>query len=274
MWRIQQLGAAIVAALTYLPGGRTAWGLLLWFSLLVTLLALGILRLVVKPERMRRARNRALAHLMEFRLYQHEWKAVPRIMGRTIVATFRYLAVWLWPLTVLSFVLGPLLAPAHLRFEYRPFAVGETAHIKVALRSPADVAAVSLAAPETSLAHVEDEPFRSAADGEAIWRIRISGEGMIPLHVVLGDRILGLQVVAGEGITAVSPARVSADQIRWNTVLGEAPLPADSPVKQITIDYPRRPWRLGNLQAPWILACFMLCILLGLALKPVFGVEF
>jgi hypothetical protein len=274
-WRIQSMSGAAISALTHLPGGQSAWGLLFWFSALVTLVALAIVRVTVAPERVRRARNRALACLMEFRLYQHELTSVARIMGRTVGATLRYLAVWMPPLFVLVLALWPLFAQAYLRFEYRPFRVGETVHIKVAARNAADVAELSLQFPEGDALEPDGEPFRSMAAGEAVWRARVRRPGRISARAaVAGWSVDFFVMAAGDGTAAVSPVRVAADRIGRFSVLGEAPWAADSPVAEIFVDYPRRMWRVGNTRIHWALACFMLCMAFGMALKPAFGVEF
>lgn len=275
-WRLQQISGVALETLGRLPGGRFPWGLLAWFSLVITIIALMVLRITTKPAWVVRARNRALARLMEFRLYQHELASVVFIFGRVLAAIGGYLWLWLAPLTILTLVLWPVLAQACLRFHYRPFRVGEPIQIKAFVREADDLRAITLEWPEEAGLEMTGAPFRSVSEREIVWQLRAREAGKIPLRLAADGAVTAETnlVIGEEPWERVSPLSVAADRVVWGEPLAEAPWPAGARIERMKVEYPRRIWRLGSVRIHWILACFMLCMLMGLALKPALGVEF
>ena len=53
----------------------------------------------------------------------------------------------------------------------------------------------------------------------------------------------------------------------------EAPLPAGSPVKAISITYPDREMKLYGVNLHWLLVFFVVSVAFGFAIKGVVGVE-
>ena len=275
-WQLQRIAGAALLAMRHLPGGRHPWGLLIWFSLCVTLVALMVMRLTMNRERVVRQRNRALARLMEFRLYQHELGTVFAIFGRAVMAIARYLALWLMPLVVLTVVLWPVFAQAYLCFHYRPYRVGEPIQVKAVARDTADWKSVTLKWADPGSLEWDGEPFRSKSERETVWRLRARRPGRIGLHFVVNDTApVEIPVVIGEqDVQPVVPTAAAADRIVWGAPLAQRPWPAGSRIERVNVTYPRQTWQIGSIQIHWLLACFMLCMMMGLVLKPVVGVEF
>lgn len=275
MRRIVYEGVArFLGAMLRLPGAAHPWGFLFWLSLLVTVVALAVFRFSVSPFRVVRARNRALARLLEFRLYQHDVTAAPLILLRTIVATARYLGCRLPAIGILGALFWPLLPYVAELSEYRSFRPGEMVTVRGVVRSVKDLDAAKLQGIDGALLEMVDEPFRSVADREITWRFRARAAGIVPLRWVVHGESADLPLIIGDQFTPLVRTRRAVDQRGWDTVVWNEPLPVVSRWVYIRIDYPSREWMIGPVRIPWILACFMLCMLIGCVLKPVFGVVF
>lgn len=266
--------ARFLGAILRLPGACYPWGFLFWLSLFVTVVALAVFRFSVSPFRVVRARNRALARLLEFRLYQHDVTAAPLILLRTIVATARYLGCWLPAIGILGALFWLLFPHVAELSEYRSFHPGEMVTARGVVRSVNDLDTARLEGVDGSLLEMVDEPFRSVADREIVWRFRARADGVVPLRWVVRGESADLPLIIGDQFTPLVRARWAVDQRGSDAVGWNEPLPVASRWTFIRIDYPPREWMVGPVRIPWILACFMLCMLIGLVLKPVFGVVF
>ena len=68
---------------------------------------------------------------------------------------------------------------------------------------------------------------------------------------------------------------VKARANSWNAFLypQEPPVPGDSVIESIHVDYPHRELKFFGLTVHWLIAFFIISVVAGFALKGVFGIE-
>ena len=244
-------------------------------SFLIALLALVSFKFVSNQSRLRSARNRALAHVLELHLYRDDLLGVFSIFGRILLATLVYLRQSLAPLVILLLPLGIFFIHLAAWFECQPLRPGEPALLTVRLDSAHPVLQTSVAVTNSTGLRVEQPAFVSAAENEIVWRL-------IPqmdltagwVEVTVAGTALRKSVTVSPWLKSVSSRRVRGSS--WNSLLycAEPPLPRDCPVAFIELAYPPRHYYLGATDVNWILAIFVISLAFGLVLRHPMRVEF
>lgn len=268
---INHLFNAIGNAVMRFFDGASPWPGLVAFSFVITLFALAVFRFLSNQRALAAARNRAFARILEFRLYSHEPRAAFGVFARVLGATLGYLKHYALPIAILLPPVLLLLAQMSLWFEHRPLRPGETALLTVTLRPGLPLDEVSAVPPDG--VSLDTDALRIAGERQIVWRLRADAAagGAIDVRTPGGE-------VAKTLIVSPQPARVSTLRTAggaWARLAhpAEPAIERDAGIESISIAYPRREICVGNRPVSWVLACFMLTIIIGLALKPLFGVE-
>lgn len=261
--------------LIFLPfSSLNPWGAMLAISLLTALLMLFIYKKTSNQEGIRRVKNRIKANLLEIRLYQTDLRTQLGSQKELLAANLKYLLYNLKPLLVMIVPIFLILAQLNLWFASRPPAPGETFLLKARFIKTMDLERLrlDLETPEGLVA--ETPPVRIIDEAEVAWRLKVTGPVREPLVIqVNGERYQKI-VPAGKGrLLRVSTVRVKRNL--WQELLypGERPLPADSLLKQIELRFEPQRLKLLGIGFHWLVAYFLLSIILGLALKGLFKVE-
>ena len=260
--------------LLFLPvRGLTPWAGLIIASLLTALLMLFIFRLTSNQAGIRRTKNRIKAHLLELRLYKDNMSVSLRAQGNILIQNLRYIGYNAKPLLVMIVPIILILAQLNLWFGASPLRPGDQTLVKVKLRDGYNPMETALELRTSGGLAVETPPVRIEDEGEYAWRIRAVSAGPAGLEFAVGLSTIAKSVaIGGRPLSKVSPRR---DRRFLDLVLypGEAPLPGGSPIKSIEILYEGRTLNFLGLGVHWLVAYFLLSIVLGFALKGVFKVE-
>lgn len=250
------------------------WPALWAVSLVTAVAALWVIRLASNQEKLRRAKGRQTARLLEFLLYRDDPVVSFGAFGRTLAAAGAYQKELLKPLAVMLVPLVLLLIQLAGWFDARPLRPGEQALVKVRFgdAAPVDTIPVALAASD-GLA-VETEAFRIPEDHEIDWRIRAAETGPQEVEVRADSETLTKHVRVAAGFAQAASRRVRGGW--WNRLThpAEPPLPAAGPVESIEITYPSWADTSPLLAMHWIVWYFLLSLVFGLLLKRPLGVEF
>jgi len=260
--------------LLFLPvRGLTPWAGLIIASLLTALLMLFIFRLTSNQAGIRRTKNRIKAHLLELRLYKDNMSVSLRAQGNILIQNLRYIGYNAKPLLVMIVPIILILAQLNLWFGASPLRPGDQTLVKVKLQDGYNPMETALELRTSGGLAVETPPVRIEDEGEYAWRIRAVSAGPAGLEFAVGLSTIAKSVaIGGRPLSKVSPRR---DRRFLDLVLypGEAPLPGGSPIKSIEILYEGRTLNFLGLGVHWLVAYFLLSIVLGFALKGVFKVE-
>jgi hypothetical protein len=250
------------------------WPMMIGASLIATLFALVVLRLVSNREALRRAKGRQTARALEILLYKDDPLVSLGAVGRVLTAVLAYQKEFLRPLAVMIVPLGLFMIQMDGWFGARPLRPGETALVKAVFKpgTPIEDLAVTMATSE-GLA-VETDPVRIPAAAEIAWRFLAREEGLGWLEVSPDGAPIRKDVVVSR-----KPARVSklrAPSGFWSELAhpSEPPLPMDGALVEIEVVYPPSRLMIGSFPVHWLAAFLALTMLftglLGYLLGPRF----
>jgi hypothetical protein len=267
------------------------------FSVLLGLVVLLIFKATSNPALILRARNRALARILEMWLYRDDpWVSLGSFI-RVLRDNTRYLGVMTLPMLASLLPALLLLAQAYDWFDARPLQPGETALVVAQLKpdAPADTMRrlelsvrvqgfsdgyrATLFTPTASgtCVRIDSPPVCTPALGEIAWRIRANttpaGRAVLTLTDANGFTRVEKYVRAGNGLARVSRCRVTGF-LDWLLHPGEPRLPANQPFMRIKVLYPEARYNFFGLRMGWLPAVLILSLLTGLLLRKPLRVEF
>lgn len=212
----------------------------------------------------RRAKNLAAAHLLEFRLYMDDPRLILRAQRDLIVANLRYLRLMLRPVLVLAVPMALLLAEMDAYYGRAPLATGQPAIVTVQWKAAPRQAELQTPAGIS----VETPAVRIIGDRQTSWRIRPLRTSSGGLRIICPDGVFTKSVSAGPG-----PAFLS--ERRAGSFAGFLLHPAESPFSSsdivwIEVRYPgARVWRIH-----WLIWFFVVSGITAFSLRRRFHTTF
>jgi hypothetical protein len=265
---------SLLDAILYPIRNLNPWIAITALSLLAAIALLLVYRALSDQKGIRTAKNRIAAHLLELRLYQDNMPVTFRAQGSILWWNLKYLQHTIRPVIVMIVPLAFFLIQIDARFGRAPFAPGDTIMVKLRLKQgyrPSQVDAKIEPFPGSA---AETPPLRIDSEREIDWRLQAKEPGIRALTVLINDEILTKRLVVGPAaMAAVSPARVGSP---WYELLlnpCEPPLPESSAVQSIEIGYPPNRLIFLGWHIHWLVAFFVLSVLLGFSLQRLFKVE-
>ena len=250
------------------------WVAMLVISLLTALLLLLVYKKTSNQAGIKQVKNRIKASLLEIRLYQNDFRTQLGSQKQLVAANLRYLLYNLQPLLVMILPIFLLLAQLNLWFGYRAVRPGETFLLKVRFITAVDMERLTLELEAPPGLTVETPPVRIIDLREASWRLRLEKPVSQPLVIqVNGERYQKEIPGSSRRLSRISTVRVRRNL--WQELLypGEKPLPGGSLLSRIELTYPEQRLELLGVGFHWLVAYFLLSIILGLGLKGFFRVE-
>jgi hypothetical protein len=189
-----------------------------------------------------------------------------RSEARLLVCSVQLLWHSLFPVLVMSVPLVFVLAQMAAWYQYRPPVPGsETVLVTMQLQDPAaEWPEISIT--DSAAVRVVTGPVHVFSRAEVYWEIEPVQPGAHELHFRVADQEYAKTFGAGTGFMRLNPRRSSG----WADLLLfplEKPLPGESPVRSIQVDYPERPSRLYGTDW-WILYFCVVSMIFALLSKP------
>jgi uncharacterized membrane protein (DUF106 family) len=253
----------------------------------VSLLAAVVVLLVFKRTSDQRAlaavKRQVHAGFFELRLFADDPPAMLAVQWDLLRHNLRYLRLSLVPMLwlVVPFVLA--IAQLQFHYGYRGLRPGETALVEVALdpawSTAAGVAGSSAGRPALRLAapagvRVETPGVWVPSHHEMTWRIGVDAAGSHVLTVDFAGTPLTKTLEASGGVVRRSPSRLRPSFLDQLLYPAEPPLPADAPVRAISVTCPEASITALGLSAHWLVWFFVLSMIFAFALRRRLGVTF
>jgi len=272
MWPLVHAVTAFFDGLIGLFGGMHPLVGLTVVSILTGGIMLVIFRYTSNQKAIAAAKARIKAYILEVRLFQDDLGLQMAAQRRILLTNLNYMRHALIPMFVMLIPVLVILIQLDVRYARRPFEPGERTIVKVRLNGDTDPSALSMRVPEGLVA--ETPPLRIAGDGEVDWRIRVEKEGVHELAFDLdgGDPVMK-RVVAGGGLTKLAQGRYTDNILSIWTHPAEPPLPGDSKIRSIEINYPDRDLSVWGFGMHWLLVFFVVSVAFGFSIKGLVGVE-
>jgi hypothetical protein len=231
-------------------------------------------------KKIRAAKGRIKAHLIEIRIYQDDLGIVAKAIGKVLVANFQYLALNLVPFAILALPFSFVLAQFVVRYAFDPLPLaapnvervagrGTTIQIQLAPESNRRVDELSLRFPEGVVA--VSPLVRVPSEGRAFQEIAVQTGGERQLEISLaGGEYTAKRLAAGEP----RPRTLQGERGTgfWSALLWPAERAFEPPssFERITFSYPDSDlgWLPGGVGG--VLIVFLVSSMLFglLALKP------
>ncbi len=247
------------------------WVSLAVVTLLVTLIAMPIIKWTLNPRWAEAAKRRLTASVFELRLFNDDLRATFRALFDMLRWTGLYLGAWLLPLVVMGVLMLPVFAQLQAHYGWKGLEPGERTTLRARLAADRD------AKPAATLAggkgvEIETPALWIPSRRELVWRLRADAPGTHQLTLDLeGEATTKDLAVAGDAVARRSPLRGRSfgAQLLYPA---EPPLPEGSPLAEISLDYADA--RSFLLVPVWCWVLVLLSIPFALLLKKPFGVEF
>lgn len=249
-----------------------------WIGLVILSLVTGIILLFVfkltsNQKAISQTKERIRGHFLEIRLFQDDPVVIFGSLGRIMRDNLIYLRYTAVPFFFMLVPVVLMLIQMDMRYGYRPFRPGEETILRIKTTEEKTVALDSIGIDTPEFMEVNVMPVRIAAEGEALWGLKITGEGRGEITVEANGNEYAMPVVAGGGVPRAAGARSGGSLYDRLMNPGLKALPAGSGLEIIEIEYPAREMTIGNYNIHWIIIYFVISVVFGYSVKGLFGVE-
>ncbi|HSQ35011.1 MAG TPA: hypothetical protein VLQ89_03370 [Candidatus Binatia bacterium] len=245
---------------------------ILFLSLLTSLFVLAVYRAVSDPVRVRNAKNQIKAHILAIRLYRDSWRVIVVSFFKSLFYTGKYFALNLLPLLLAFPLLFLLFVQMDIRFGMRPFRVGEDIVVKA--RFSRAIGPLDVTLEQGPLFRAAMKPVFIDALGEVNWKLRAVEKGMTNVVIRVDGAAIQKNLAIGEMLAALSNKKMAASTWAHFIYPAEKLLAPALPLTSVALHYPPRSIAFLGLSGHWLYFYLALTMVIALALKNRFGVEF
>jgi hypothetical protein len=243
-----------------------------FLSLLTSLFVLAVYRVVSNPKKVRDTKNQIKAHILAIRLYRDFWKVIIVSFFKSLFYTGKYFVLNVVPLLLLFPLLFILFVQMDVRYGMRPFRVNEDIMVKAGFSQ--DIGKLSVELQADPHFQVRMNPVFINSLREVNWKLRASRNGAGVIAISLNGTTVRKNLLIGASVTALSNKKLAASN--WEHFIYPfekllAPAPA---LRYIALQYPSRSIDFLGLHTHWLVYYLVLTMIIALALKKKFGVEF
>ena len=250
--------------------GFPALAVMLALALVTALLVLGVMKLSSDQAKMAAAKRRIHADLLEMRLYNDDVRALLRAQGALLRHNGAYIWLSLVPVLITALPLTLAIAQVQSWYGYTGLPAGQPALVTVDLRGSEPASLPMLGAPGVD---IDGAPMYFPTLHQIVWRVVPREPGAHVVHVrVEGRGEVDKTLHVGDGIARRSPSREGADLVTQLLYPSESPVPEDSPVAAIRVDYAERSLPVLGFEVHWLVVYLAASFAFVLALRKPLGV--
>jgi len=246
------------------------WGIL-FLSVLMSFVVLYMYKWVSSPKLIKRTKDQVKASILAIRLYKDLWKVIVISFFKSLYYTFKYFALNLVPLLIIIPVLFPVFVQMDIRYGMRPFYVGEEFAVKA--KFSGSIEGKDIVLQDNSHFKTSMNPVFIRALNEVNWKLETVNPGISSIKIKVGDRIYEKTLMSGVMQGAVSNKVMNRSSWSHFVYPAEKLLPGEGEVESISIMYPARDITFG-FTSHWLVFNLILVVVIVLALKKRFGIEF
>jgi len=247
------------------------WGIF-FLSLITSLFVLVVYRAVSSPRKVKDTKNQIKANILAIRLYRDFWKTIVSSFFKSLFYTGKYFALNLGPLLLVLPLMFLLFVQMDIRYGMRPFRPGESILVKAQFAGAiGDADAAIVASPQYRTAM---NPVTIGSLREVDWKLTADEVGRGAITVTVDGVAITKDLVVGYGLPALSNRKMAVSSLAHFIYPAEKLLSPAAPLRAISIQYPARLIPFLGLKAHWLVWYLALTMIIALALKNKFGVEF
>ncbi|MFC1474510.1 hypothetical protein ACFLQK_00560 [bacterium] len=263
-----------VFGLLFIPfRGMNPWVGLIALSVISGVFLLWVFKITSDQAAISAAKNRLRGYLLEIRLFQDDPGIVFSAFGRILLNNAIYMRYALAPMLFMIIPVVLFLVQADMRFGVAPVEPGEKFMVSVVLdeKSKGLLDDMELEIPEG--VEIAAGPVIIPSESEIAWELVVHDEKNHEIVLSVGeDKYKHPLIASGDG-KRIARARVSGSAMDKFMNSGYPPLPKNSPVKKIEIDYPHLELKIAGITIHWLITFIVVSIVFGYSVKGLFGVE-
>lgn len=260
-------------ALLFPVGQSSTWGLI-WLSLLAGVLMAFVFKLTSNPKRIKAAKDKVKARILEMRIYQDDPGLIIKAFGGTMLSNGRYLSALIVPFLVLIGPISIIWMQLDERYSRSHLAIGAQTILSVQLKEGFDpyTTPVTLTINDPGLSK-DSRPVRVRATREVDWRLRVHNWGEYYATITAEGVSYTFPVVAREDTRMIGHKREASSFIEplLHPALGA--IPVDSPFNRVSLEYPSATYSFLMWKIPWWGIFLIYSALSAIILKFVIGFE-
>jgi len=247
------------------------FGILL-LSLLTSLFVLVVYRAVSSPKKVKETKNRIKAHILAIRLYRDFWRTIVSSFFKSLYYTGKYFLLNLGPLLLVLPLMFLLFVQMDIRYGMRPFKPGEAVTVKA--RFNGDIGALDAELQPSPHFKASMNPVYLQALREIDWKLKAGASGATAVAITIDGIQVQKNLIIGGGLSALSNQKLAASSLGHFIYPAEKLLAPRTTLRSIAVAYPARSIGFLGLHTHWLVYYLALTMIIALALKNRFGVEF
>jgi uncharacterized membrane protein (DUF106 family) len=278
MWTFHRALGALVDGLLYPFRTLPAIVGLTVVALIVSVGILLVFRTASDQEALAAVKRRIHAGVFEIRLFKDDPRAILGAQADILRDTLTYFRLSMIPMLWALLPLVLLLIQLQFHYGYEGLEEGQPAIVSVQLSDEWLAAVTDVAEPDILLetppgVRVETPLLWIPSLGVAEWRVRVDRPGAHTLNVRLGEDTFEKSLLSTGEIARHSPLRPSSNLRQQLLYPTEPPLPAGAAVQSIAVSLKAADVTLFGVRTHWLIAFFVLTLIIALPLQRPLGVR-
>jgi hypothetical protein len=247
----------------------------------MSFVVLWIYKWVSSPRLIRAAKDQIKANILAIRIYKDSGKVIGLSFLKSLFYIFKYFGLNLMPILIIIPILFPAFVQMDVRYGMRPFEVGEEIVIKAVLsQNPFDLD-IKLQESDNYKPKMNPVFINAYKDAdrkkpikEANWKMEATREGITKIKIKAQDKVYEKVLIIGKSRRALSNKKMKASHLEHFIYPAEGLLDGSNELKYIYIRYPGREISFAGIATHWLVWNLLLVVIVVLALKNRFGIEF
>ena len=258
-----------------LPFGSTHHTLeLVWLSLLTGLGMAYVFKLTSNQKAIKLAKDRVKARILEMRLYQDDPVLIFRGLGGALKGNFAYLGKIVVPFIVIVIPVAVIFMQLDERYSRAYLRPGSSTFLSVQLKEGFDPFEMRVGLKiEGEGVVVDGTPVRDAVTRETDWQLRVERGGTHQVTLSAGGSSYSFPIVAEKSYRMIGRERNSSSFIEPLLHPAMPPIPADSPIDRVRVNYSSASHWLLGWGVHWIVIFLVYSLISAAALKFLIKIE-
>jgi hypothetical protein len=238
----------------------------------MSFVVLYIYKWVSSPTGIKSTKNQIKANILAIRLYKDLWKVIVSSFFKSLYYTFKYFILNFGPVLLIIPILFPAFAQMDARYGLKPFQIEDEIILKAKFAH--DIKGMTIELQENPHFKLKMNPVFIKSLKEVNWKLEVAKEGITEIQVKVGDRIFEKKLVLGKFRGALSNKMLNKSS--WSHFLYPVDplLPQDGEVVELSVHYPGKDISFLGIEMNWLIWNLILVVLVVLAFKNRFGIEF
>ncbi len=261
-------------------GVNDFWPVLV-ISVALSFIILWILKYISFPNKIVEAKDKIKANIFAIRIYKDFWKVILTSFFKSLFHTMRYFVFNFAPFLIIIPLLSPVFSQMEARYGLKPFKTGDTIIVKAGLEEGFEEHKISLLKNGSFKQKMNPVFINAWKDEEktlplrvANWKLVAEKGGESFVEIKIDDKIFRKSLIVGRYNGALSDRKYRDSNLNHFLYPVEDLIEKNAVLKSVAISYPGKLINFLGIKMHWILWNLIIVVVVILAFRKRFGVEF